>query len=70
MSFTWQESSETSLASLIDPLGNHSSINEVMVKEKWEVSHHKLLNNVWPHMGVTYLSDLCNAVGTHVLPEV
>jgi len=46
------------------------SINEALVREKWEPSRQKLLNEVRLHMGVTYLSDLCNAAGTHILPEV
>jgi len=76
MAFTWQEQSKTSLL-LKGPLATipprralDLSINEVMVREKWEPSRHKLLNEVQLHMGVTYLSDVCNVAGTHILPEV
>jgi len=76
MAFTWQELSETGL-SLKGPLAtipSHRaldlSINEVMVREKLEPSRRKLLNEVRLHMGFTYLSDMCNAAGTHILPEV
>ena len=40
-----------------------------MVNEKVEPSRRKLLNEVWLFMGFTYLSDMCNAAGTHILPE-
>ena len=45
------------------------SINKVMVREKLEPSRRKLFNEVRLHMGFTYLSDMCNAAGTHILPE-
>jgi len=76
MAFTWQELSETSL-SLKGPLATipprralDLSINEVIVNEKLEPFRRKLLNEVRLHMGFTYLSDMCNAAGTHILPEV
>jgi len=76
MAFTWQELSETSL-SLKPPLATMPprraldlSVNEVMVREKLEPSRRKLLNEVRLHMGFTYLSDMCNAAGTHILLEV
>jgi len=76
MAFTWQELSETSL-SLKGPLATipprralDLSTNEVMVRDKWEPSRCKLLNEVRLHMGVTCVSDMCNAAGTHILPEV
>jgi len=75
MAFTWQELSETSLL-LRAPLATipprqalNLSINKVMVRENWEPSCHKVLNEVQLHMGVTHLSDVYNAAGTHILPE-
>jgi len=76
MAFTWQELSETSLL-LKGPLATIPPrraldlfVNEVMVRGKWEPSCCKLLNEVRLHMGVTYLSDVCNAAGTHILRDV
>jgi len=75
MAFTWQELSETGLL-LKGPLATippcralDLSINEVMVNEKVKPSCHKLLNEVRLHMGFTYLSEMCNAAGTHILLE-
>ena len=75
MAFTWQELSETGLLLKV-PLATipprraiDKSINAVMVSEKLEPSRRKLLNEVWLHMGLTYLSDMCNTAGTHILPE-
>jgi len=76
MAFTRQELSGTSLA-LRAPLATipprralDLPINEIMVREKWEPSRRKLFSEVQLDMGVTYLSDVCNSAGTHILPEV
>ena len=76
MAFTWQELSSTDLslqgplATLLPRRHGDVSITETLVAKGIEASKRKLLNEVRLHMGVTYLSDLCNAAGTHILPDI
>ena len=76
MAFTWHELSETNL-SLHGPLATikprrqgDRSLTDLWVDKQVEPSKRKLLNEVRLHLGVTYVSDLCNAADTHIHPGV
>ena len=76
MAFTWKELAATSL-SLRGPLATakpnrqgETTISETWVARGLEVSLRMQLNEVRLHLGLTYVSELCTAAGTHVHIDV
>ena len=74
--FTWSELSETTL-SLKGPLdtvkanriGDVFLIDE-LIRLNWPIAKIQVVNNVRIYLGITLLSQCCNAAGTHISSDV
>ena len=76
MKFTWKQLSQTSLT-LRGPLAvvapkrqRDVFIMDALVHEDWPLPERRYINEVRLHLGVTVLSELSNAAGTHIDPWI
>ena len=76
MKFTWEQLSQTSLI-LKGPLAmvppkrqGDVFFMDALVHSDWALQTRRCINEIRLHLGVTVLSELCNAAGTHIDPWI